>query len=69
MRMLAKTTLTCERIFAQLRSDNMMQPGQVCRLYIEANGSFTLIPNREERPGLLSMPDVDTDLTSLYEPG
>jgi len=51
--------ITRERLFAQLRSENLHHLGLVKRLYMEANGSFTLIKNEQSQPGLLVLPDWD----------
>lgn len=51
--------ITRERLFAQLRFEHLVQLGKVKRMYIEASGTFTLIPSNEERPGLLLLPDWD----------
>lgn len=68
MKMLKKTTLTRERVFAQLRSENVMQLGEVKRLFIEASGSFTLIRFKEEVPGLIIIPENDPELRELFQP-
>lgn len=54
------TTLTRERVFAQLRSEHIVHLGQVKRLYIEPNGSFTLIENQDNAAGLSIIPANDT---------
>jgi uncharacterized membrane protein YcaP (DUF421 family) len=58
---MTKTRVTRERILAQLRAENVMNLGQVKRLYIEANGSFTLV--KEEKPsfGLSVIPESDVE--------
>ena len=56
-----KTRLSRARVFSQLRSSGIRQLGEVKRLYIEANGSFTLIKHEEEVPGLSVLPDHDPD--------
>ncbi len=43
------TRLTLERLAAQLRSSGIRHLGEVKRLYVEANGSFSLV--REAHPG------------------
>lgn len=65
MEMFKKTTLNRERVFAELRSRKIMQLGQVQRLYIEANGNFTLIKRQKEKPGLAIIPDIDSELQQL----
>ncbi len=68
MKMLKKTTLTRERVFAMLRSKKVMQMGEVRRLYIEASGSFTIIRFSEEIPGLIIIPENDPELRELFQP-
>ena len=43
---MTKSRIPKERVFAQLRTDSLRHLGEVDRLYIEANGSFTLIKAR-----------------------
>jgi len=66
MQTIRKTTLTRERIFAQLRSMQIVHLGQVKRLYLEANGSFTLIRSRQEQPGLAILPEYDPDFLARF---
>jgi uncharacterized membrane protein YcaP (DUF421 family) len=54
-----KVRITRERLFAQLRSESINQLGKVKRVYMEANGSFTLVPNEQPQPGLLVLPEWD----------
>jgi uncharacterized membrane protein YcaP (DUF421 family) len=53
--------LSRERLIAQLRSNGIKHLGQVKRLYMEANGSFTLIPNEDVKPGLSIIPTWDDE--------
>ena len=59
-----KVRISRERLFAQLRSQNIDHLGMVKRLYMEANGSFSLIENEEKKPGLMVLPDWDKDFVS-----
>jgi uncharacterized membrane protein YcaP (DUF421 family) len=59
MEVIRNTSLTPERIFAQLRNKGIICLSQVKRFYIEANGSFTLLKAKEERPGLMILPEYD----------
>jgi uncharacterized membrane protein YcaP (DUF421 family) len=59
-----KVRVTRERLFAQLRSENMNQLGRVKRLYMEANGSFTMIQEEKPQPGLMLLPDWDEAFVS-----
>lgn len=56
-----KTRITRERLFAQLRSFQKTHLGSVKRLYIEANGLFSLVDEREQKPGLSVLPEDDND--------
>jgi uncharacterized membrane protein YcaP (DUF421 family) len=56
-----------ERIFSQLRSNDIRQLGEVERLYLEANGNFTLIKNAKPGSGLSVLPDIDKEFTAEQE--
>jgi uncharacterized membrane protein YcaP (DUF421 family) len=56
-----------ERVFAQLRSDEVKTLGEVKRLYIEANGRFSLIKEEPIKPGLSIVPDWDEDMVKEQE--
>jgi uncharacterized membrane protein YcaP (DUF421 family) len=58
---LHRTRITKERIFSQLRSLGIMHLGMVNRLYIEANGMFSLVKEKEPGVGLSVLPDIDQD--------
>ncbi len=62
-----KVRLTRERLVAQLRYGGVKQLGQVKRLYIEANGDFTLIKEVEDKPGLFVIPRDDQELYARFE--
>ncbi len=51
-----------DRIFAELRSSGLKHLGKVKRFYFEADGSFTLIEDKEKKYGLSILPDFDTDM-------
>ncbi|WP_207431540.1 DUF421 domain-containing protein [Sabulibacter ruber] len=53
--------ITRERLFAELRHDEIYNLGKVQRVYMEANGSFTLFQFPEERAGLSLVPIMDPD--------
>ncbi|GAB3960951.1 DUF421 domain-containing protein [Spirosoma harenae] len=53
--------ITRELLFAQLRSSGLLHLGHVKRLYMEANGAFTLIEEPTPKPGLSILPEWDTD--------
>ena len=62
-----KVRISRERLVAQLRSNGIKQLGEVKRLYIEANGSFTLIPEEHPNPGLSIIPRWDDDFNQRFK--
>ncbi|ADB39127.1 DUF421 domain-containing protein [Spirosoma linguale] len=58
---MSESRVTRELLFAQLRSGGIIHLGQVKRLYMEANGAFTLIKDPKPRPGLSLIPAWDND--------
>ncbi|GAB3905651.1 DUF421 domain-containing protein [Larkinella knui] len=56
--------VTRERVLAQLRSEGLYHLGSVKRLYLEANGSFSLVENPDPSPGLSVLPEWDTQFRS-----
>jgi uncharacterized membrane protein YcaP (DUF421 family) len=56
-----KVVLSQERLFAQLRGTSIEHLGQVRRLYMEANGTFSLVEADKPKPGLSLIPDWDKD--------
>ena len=56
--------VTRERLLAQLRTGGLFHLGQVRRLYIESNGSFTLIQAEPPKPGLSVIPLWDSDFAA-----
>jgi uncharacterized membrane protein YcaP (DUF421 family) len=59
-----RVRITRERLFAQLRSENVKNLGAVKRLYMEANGTFSIVENDAPQPGLLVLPDWDEEFIS-----
>ncbi|MBE7170756.1 MAG: DUF421 domain-containing protein [Williamsia sp.] len=57
-----KSRVTKERIFAALRGEGIKHLGEVKRLYLEANGKFSLVPAEKKIPGLSIIPDWDAGL-------
>jgi uncharacterized membrane protein YcaP (DUF421 family) len=53
-----------ERVFSQLRTSTIRHLGQVKRLYLEANGSFTVIKDPHPAPGLCILPETDKDFVA-----
>jgi uncharacterized membrane protein YcaP (DUF421 family) len=56
-----RTRITKDRLCAHLRAEGLTHLGGVQRLYLEANGSFTLIRAPEAKPGLNILPAWDED--------
>jgi uncharacterized membrane protein YcaP (DUF421 family) len=67
MDVLRQTTLTRDRIFSQLRSKEIIQLGQVKRLYFEASGTFSLIKQENEKEGLDIVPETDKELKGMLK--
>lgn len=58
---MAEVRVSKEQVFAQLRDAGIIHLGSVKRLYMEANGAFSVIENATPGPGLPVIPDWDTD--------
>jgi uncharacterized membrane protein YcaP (DUF421 family) len=56
--------ITRERLLAQLRSKGVYHMGSVKRLYLEANGAFSLVENSNPQPGLSVLPEWDIKFRS-----
>jgi uncharacterized membrane protein YcaP (DUF421 family) len=56
---MAKVRLSREQLFAQLRGAKIQHLGQLKRVYMEANGEFSIYKQTPARPGLSIMPDKD----------
>jgi uncharacterized membrane protein YcaP (DUF421 family) len=59
------SVLSQERLFAQLRGQSLEHLGQVRRLYMEANGTFSLVEEEDPQPGLSLLPGWDEDFRKL----
>ncbi|GAB3807458.1 DUF421 domain-containing protein [Spirosoma humi] len=59
--------MTRELLFAQLRSSGLVHLGHVKRLYIEANGAFTLVKEPNPKPGLSLLPEWDAEFIAEQE--
>jgi uncharacterized membrane protein YcaP (DUF421 family) len=62
LRMLKKTGVSRERVLSQLRIAGVTQLGQVERLYLEADGAFSMVRRPEPEPGLTVVPTWDAEL-------
>ena len=56
---MARTKLSREQLFANLRAEKIQHLGQLKRVYLEGNGEFSLYPQTPPRPGLSILPDKD----------
>lgn len=56
-----KNRITRQQVFAKLRSSKQIHLGNVKRLYLEANGLFSLVQTDEPHPGLSVIPEGDLD--------
>jgi uncharacterized membrane protein YcaP (DUF421 family) len=57
---MARTRLSREQLFANLRAANIEQLGQVKRAYLEASGEFSIYQQEPPRPGLSVLPAKDS---------
>ncbi len=62
---LEHAVLSQEQVFAQLRGEGLEHLGQVHRLYMEANGTFSLVQAEAPRPGLSLLPGQDEEFRKL----
>jgi len=56
-----KALISNERLKAQMRSEKLVHSGEIFRLYLEADGSFSTIKADQPNPGLRLIPDFDQD--------
>ena len=61
LKIMQNTRLTKERVFGQLRNKGIHHLGEVKRLYLEANGTFTVMESDNPVPGLCILPDWDSE--------
>jgi uncharacterized membrane protein YcaP (DUF421 family) len=59
---MAQVRLSREQLFAQLRKAKIQHLGQVKRVYMEANGEFSIYQQKPPKSGLSVVPDKDTAL-------
>jgi len=62
METMLKVRMTRVRLLAQARSQGIRHLGEVKRMYLEANGSFTLIKQRSPSAGLSVIPKWDLEM-------
>ena len=59
--------VTRERLMAQLRSEGLYHLGTLKRVYMEADGSFSLVDNPNPAPGLSVLPELDPKFRNLQK--
>jgi uncharacterized membrane protein YcaP (DUF421 family) len=57
-----KSSISHQQIFSELRQENVISLGMVDRLYMEAEGLFSIYKTEEPRPGLPILPPDDTEI-------
>lgn len=62
-----KEILSTNQLFRILRAKSIMHLGEIKRVYMETNGSFSIIKNKKEKPGLPVMPKIDSKLDTLFD--
>jgi uncharacterized membrane protein YcaP (DUF421 family) len=62
-----RTRITQDRLCAHLRSEGLTHLGCVQRLYLEANGAFSLVKSADPKPGLCILPAWDEDFVNELE--
>lgn len=62
-----ESRVTHELLFAELRSGGLLHLGHVKRMYMEANGAFTLIEEPKPRSGLSVLPDWDIEFNDQQQ--
>jgi uncharacterized membrane protein YcaP (DUF421 family) len=67
LKAMKNSRISKERLFAELRGSEVVHLGMVKRLYLEANGSFTLVEEIEPKPGLSIIPDWDGSFKAVKE--
>jgi len=68
LREMARTGISRDRLFSQLRTHGVRHLGEVKRLYLEASGAFTLIRNKDIQPGLNVLPEWDHEFRGEQRP-
>ena len=61
----AKAALSRDKVFSELRSQGILQLGQLRRVYLEAPGEFSLVHYVKERPGLPLVPEAPDAIANL----
>jgi uncharacterized membrane protein YcaP (DUF421 family) len=64
---MVRTRISKEQLFAQLRQGSVIHLGMVKRLFIEVNGSFSLVKEKEKKAGMPVIPSWDTSFVSTLQ--
>ncbi len=67
LRAMERARISRDRLFAELRSKEIRHLGAVERFYLEACGDFSMIGNKDIKPGLSVLPEWDTDFNAEQE--
>jgi uncharacterized membrane protein YcaP (DUF421 family) len=59
-----RSRITTDRLCSHLRSEGFTHLGSVKRVYMEANGGFSIVKEPQPRPGLRIIPDWDHDFVA-----
>jgi uncharacterized membrane protein YcaP (DUF421 family) len=62
-----ETRISRDRLFSQLRAMGQLNLGLVERLYLESNGIFSVVPKKEQQPGLSLIPDWDEEFKAKQQ--
>jgi uncharacterized membrane protein YcaP (DUF421 family) len=62
-----RTRITRDRLCAHLRSEGLTNLGAVKRVYMEANGAFSIVKESEPKPGLCIIPEWDQDFVNQLQ--
>ncbi len=65
IKQLEKEKMSRQQLFAMLRNNNYFNLGQIERAYLEANGSLSIYPFAEKRPGLSLLPPSDETVADV----
>lgn len=59
---LFRKRISRQKVFAELRKENIFNLGKVKRMYMEACGMFSIYEFKDDKPGLSLLPPSDEDL-------
>ena len=67
LKAMEESRITRHELFARLRGSGITQLGEVKRMYLEADGEFTLVKETKLQPGLSVFPEWDEELLAEQE--